>query len=300
MTSHIHRATPLKAASPSTKFLVLGLFFCLLLTLYLFQPLTAFFVPGLRVWFFDIGQGDGILILTPHGEQIVVDGGPDQTILRKLPQVMWPWDHHIDTVVITHPDADHITGSVGVLERYEVKNIFETGVRGGTQVIDEFARAEAEEGASVRLVRKGDSFVFDGVSLDILWPTDQAVVTKKDRNDTSVVVRVRYGQTSLLLTGDATSAIEPDFARAVGDVDVLKAGHHGSKTSTSVTFLQQIKPEVAIISDGVNNRYGHPHPIVLSRLKQAGVQVWRTDLDGDIEIFSDGHTITTRPRFLPF
>lgn len=255
---------------------------------------------ALRVWFFDVGQGDATLIETPGGRQILVDGGPDQTVLQKLPQAMWPWDRTLDAIVVTHPDADHITGLLGVLERYEVAAIYETGVRGGTTVIAELAAAMDDEEAERHLARAGQSFVYDGVMFEMLWPTPQIVATQKDRNNTSIVLRVRYGDTTLLLTGDAEADAEAAFGKRAGDVDVLKAGHHGSRTSTTVAFLRAVTPEYAVVSAGAYNRYGHPHPIVISRLRDAGARVWRTDTDGDIKLTSDGRTYWLAPALLPF
>lgn len=256
--------------------------------------------PALRAWFFDIGQGDATFIETPNGKQILIDGGPDRTVLQKLPQAMWPWDRTIDAVIVTHPDADHITGLVGVLNRYQVGAIYETGVRGGTSVIAELTEAMNDEHAERHITRAGQSFEYDGVVFDVLWPTSQAVAKQKDRNNTSIVLRVRYGDTTLLLTGDAEADIESVFAKRAGDVDVLKAGHHGSKTSTATIFLKLVTPEHAVISAGKNNRYGHPHPIVLSRLKDIGAQIWRTDTNGDILLTSDGRTYSLAPALLPF
>ncbi len=277
---------------------------CALAIIIFFIPMsgqiTRLREPGMRVWFFDVGQGEGMLIETPHGKQILIDGGPDQTILQKLPQVMWPWDRTIEAMFVSHPDSDHITGLVSILERYHVETIYETGVRGGTSVITKFEQAMADEHAAHMFVRQGDSFEMDGVQIDILWPTHSAIKEEKDRNNTSIVMRVRYGTTIFLFTGDAEETVEDDFAKSAGDVDVLKTGHHGSRTSTSFELLSIIKPEIAIISAGQKNRYGHPHPIILSRLQQIGAEMWRTDLDGDILLFSNGSSIRSKPAFLPF
>jgi competence protein ComEC len=300
MTLRIHRVPALKL-SRSYHHLVILLAIALFV---FFIPLSGKFMAlresGMRVWFFDVGQGDGMMIETPHGQQILIDGGPDQTILQKLPSIMWPWDRTIEAIFVSHPDADHITGLVSVLEQYKVETIYETGVRGGTSVIAELEQAITNEQTTHTLVRNGDAFEIDGVQIDILWPTQEAVQTEKNRNNTSIVMRVRYGAISLLFTGDAEESVENDFAASAGDVDVLKAGHHGSRTSTSFDLLSITKPEIAIISAGEENRYGHPHPIILLRLKQIGAKIWRTDLDGDIFVFSDGSSLQSKPAFLPF
>lgn len=256
--------------------------------------------PALRVWFLDIGQGDAIFIETPNQKQILIDGGPDQTILSKLPSIMWPWDRTIDAIVVTHPDADHVSGLISVFERYDVATIYETGVRGGTPVIAKLEETMDAQQAARVLGRAGQSFVIDGVTFDIIWPTVDATKTQKDRNNTSIVLRVRYGKTVFLFTGDAEEVVEDEFGISAGDVNVLKVGHHGSKTSTSFELLQTIKPEIAVISAGVDNRYGHPHPIVLWRLTQQDSRIWRTDLDGDILVSTDGISVRAAPAFLPF
>jgi len=256
--------------------------------------------PGLKVWFFDIGQGDAIFIETPNGQQILIDGGPGDLILQKLSSVMWPWDHSIDAIVITHPDADHITGLVSVLERYQVKTIYETGVRGGTPMIQALEQAIINEQSQNKIVRGGQTFNWDGVQVFVRWPSEEAIQTQKDRNNTSVVLKLVYGSTSILLTGDAEETIEEEIGFSVGDIDVLKVGHHGSKTSTSVQLLKSISPEVAVIPVGADNSFGHPHPIILERLKQVGAQIFRTDLDGDILLVSDSVSYKISPAFLPF
>jgi len=296
----MRRVTPHKR---SHKFFILLRLFIAVIILFVIAYSALFArmeTQGLKVWFFDVGQGDAIFIETPNGQQILVDGGPNNSILQKLSSVMWPWDHTIDAIVVTHPDADHITGLVSVLERYQVKTVYETGVRGGTTMIQAFDRAIVEEQSQNNFVREGQSYNWDGVQVFVRWPTEEAVKIQKDRNNTSIVLELVYGDTSILLTGDAEETIEEEVGFSVGDIDVLKVGHHGSKTSTSVQFLKAISPEVAVIPVGADNSYGHPHPIILERLKQVGASILRTDLDGDILFVSDSENYHVSPAFLPF
>jgi len=296
----MRRVTPHKR---SHKFFILLRLFIAVIILFVIAYSALFArmeTQGLKVWFFDVGQGDAIFIETPNGQQILVDGGPNNSILQKLSSVMWPWDHTIDAIVVTHPDADHITGLVSVLERYQVKTVYETGVRGGTTMIQAFDRAIVEEQSQNNFVREGQSYNWDGVQVFVRWPTEEAVKIQKDRNNTSIVLELVYGDTSILLTGDAEETIEEEVGFSVGDIDVLKVGHHGSKTSTSVQFLKAISPEVAVIPVGADNSYGHPHPIILERLKQVGASILRTDLDGDILLVSDSENYHVSPAFLPF
>lgn len=253
-----------------------------------------------RVWFFDVGQGDATFVVTPSGKQILIDGGPDDSVLQKLSSVMWPWDHTIDAIIITHPDADHITGLISVLERYDVATIYETGVRGGTPMIQALDYAIKNENARNILVRAGQTLEWGNAQAIVFWPTDEIELNQKDRNNTSIVLKVLFGETSIVLTGDAEELVENKIGSTIGDVDILKTGHHGSKTSTSTTFLNMITPEVAVISNGKDNRYGHPHPIVLERLREIGARIFRTDLDGDILLNSDGQSYNISPAFLPF
>jgi len=240
----------------------------------------------LSVWFFDVGQGDAIFIETPNGEQILIDGGVNDEVLSKLGAVMWPLDRTLDLVIATHADADHITGLVEVFDRYEVEVVMTNGESANTQVAKAFDLALEGEGAELFEVRAGEQVVFEEVILEFVWPNEE-VLTKTDRNEQSVVVLLTYGETSILLTGDAEQS-ELEFARSVGDIDVLKVGHHGSSSSTSYDFVQMVDPEHAVISCGFENRYGHPHPVVLDRLEDVGSAVYRTDIMGDIHLTSTG------------
>ncbi len=260
----------------------------------------------LRVWFFDIGQGDATFIVTPDGRQILIDGGPDRAVLSKLGEVMPPWDRTLDVVVATHPDADHIGGLAAVLDRYEVARVVWNGDDKDTSVADAFnAARDAEPGAVVELGRRGSVLAFGDVTLTELWPAPSAL-RDEDANVASIVYRLDYGDTSVLLMGDATEAVEGELTMGTGgtegawDVDVLKAGHHGSATSSSYAFLQAVAPEFAIVSCGEDNRYGHPHPAVVDRFLELGAVILRTDLDGDILLTSDGGEPIVRAAPLPF
>ncbi len=294
----LHRVKPARKIQRTYGLAIFAV--CLFFIISLLSPFLRIHDPALRMWVFDVGQGDAIFLETPNGKQLLIDGGPDQSVLSKLSSVMWPWDRTIDAIIVTHPDADHITGLVSVLARYDIQTIYETGVRGGTPVIAELTEAMDAEHASHRVVRAGNAIEFDGMTIDFLWPTESAIKKEKDRNNTSIVMRIRYGNTVFLLTGDAEESVEEQIAVSAGDVDVLKIGHHGSKTSTGWKLLEITNPEVAIISAGEKNAYGHPHPIVLIRLLGRGVDIWRTDLDGDILVKTNGTTLETAPVFLPF
>lgn len=255
----------------------------------------------LRVWVLDVGQGDAIFIETPNGKQVLVDGGPGEVVLAKLGQLMGPTDRTLDAIVPTHPDADHVAGLVSVLARYEVAAVYETGLTKGTRVAAALAQGIRDEGAQRHVVKAGDGFEVDGVEFDVLWPDDsydgQAI---SDTNRAGIVLLVRYGETSLLLTADTEAAEEAAYAERAGDVDVLKVGHHGSRTSSSRALLSAVTPDVAVISCGEDNSYGHPHAEVLARFQDMGIQTFRTDLSGEILIRSSGGDPSVEAAPLPF
>lgn len=255
----------------------------------------------LRVWFFDVGQGDAIFIETENKKRIMIDSGRDNHVLSKIGMVVPPWDRDIHAIIETHPDSDHITGFIEVLNRYDVQDVYLTGQKSDTEIKTVFDNAIVEEGASVKYVRSGDLIILDDVVLEIFAPDESLVGKKlKDKNEGSVIIKVTYGETTLLLTGDLPTAVEYELlSKQFGEIDVLQIPHHGSVYSTSPAFLKKINPEVSVISVGKNN-YGHPHPVVIDRIENSGSNIYRTDKDGDILIQSvDGETIV-KPNPLIF
>lgn len=250
---------------------------------------------ALRVSFLDVGQGDAIFIEVPNGNQVLIDGGPGRGVLRALGEEMSWDDKTIDLVIATHPDADHVGGLPAVLERYETLGVMDNGQGANTSYFNAWQMAkdgEAKLGAKKLLATRGQKVVLgEDVYLDILYPNQ--VPNGKDTNDGSIVARLVYGQTEFLLTGDSPSKVENVLLNK-GDTlesDVLKVGHHGSKTSSSATYVKAVKPKYAIISAGKNNRYGHPHPMVVQVLAEAGVKMLRTDELGTITCESDGEEV---------
>ena len=252
----------------------------------------------LKVAFLDIGQGDSIYIEAPNGNQVLIDGGPGRQVLRALGSVM-PWyDRSLDVVIATHPDADHIGGLPSVLERYQVAAVMDNGQPSNTGTYRAWqaaVAAEVKDGAQYLRARRGERFNLGaGISLDILYPYDTP--TGKDTNDGSIVARLTYGSQAFILTGDATIKVEQQLliAKTLLSAQVLKAGHHGSKTSSSPAFIKAVSPIYAIISAGKNNRYGHPHQITLDNLKAAQAQILRTDEEGSIVCLSSQDVTTCR------
>ena len=244
----------------------------------------------LKVVFFDVGQGDGIFIETPNKKQILIDGGPDKTILEKLGQIMPPYDQTIDLVILTHPDADHLTGLVEVLKYFKIGQIITSGFAGDSATYQEWEKEIQKKRIEVILARAGQKIVFpSGAVLEILWPDQSRLETISKANDASVVGRLVYGNSEILLPGDIERKIENILLgeNLDLDADILKAAHHGSKTSTGEAFLNAVSPEAAVISVGKDNRYGHPNQEVLDRLDN--IAAYRTDESGDIKILTDGN-----------
>lgn len=247
---------------------------------------------SLEVVFFAIGQGDSIFIESPQGHQILIDGGPDSTVLRKLTRVMPFWDRTIDLVILTHPQKDHLFGLVEVLERYKVENILWTGVAADTFLYREWLKKLKQERANIHFAKAGQRIRAGNWQMVILYPFEDLENQKvKELNDSSIVARLVFGRNSFLFIGDLSQSKEKEiieeFSPSSLDSDVLKVGHHGSKTSSSREFLETVTPEFAVISVG-KNHFGHPHEEVLKRLKEVGAKVLRTDREGDIVIKTDG------------
>lgn len=254
----------------------------------------------LRVTYLDVGQGDATLIESPTGTQVLIDGGRGSAVLRPLNRVMGFFDRTIDMVIATHPDADHIGGLVGVLKRYRVHTIVMTENESDSPVFEAFKSAVLKEGANVVYARTGE--VFDlgsgasgSTTLSILFPDHDP--RSLESNVSSIVSRLVYGESEYVFTGDSPQEIELYLVGMFGPLltsDVLKVGHHGSRTSSAETFVTAVHPTYAIISAGKDNSYGHPHKEVTDLLTQKGIIQKNTAEVGSISSVSDGHTIVFR------
>ncbi len=255
----------------------------------------------LKVVFFDVGQGDSIFIETPQKHQILIDGGPISVVLEKLGNEMPFYDRTIDLIILTHPEHDHIGGLLEVLKRYRVENILWTGVLRDTAEFEEWKRLLIEEkSAVIEIAQAGQSIVCTAsvlektVKMNILHPfenLDKQVI--KNTNNTSIIVQLIFGENKILFTGDVYKSIERKLIERepLLKSDILKIGHHGSKTSTSEEFIEAVDPEIGVISVGRENSYGHPTSEVLEILKKYGINILRTDQIGDIKIVSDGQNL---------
>jgi competence protein ComEC len=265
--------------------------------------LSALMISGLpdgklHMTALDIGQGDAILVEGPSGETVLIDGGPDpDLVLRRLGETLPWWQRRIDVVLLTHPHQDHVAGLLAVLERYQVGLVIDPDRPYPNPTYARFlkeARAEPE----ARLVEARFGQVLDlgaGASLRILFPAPAdiaAPLPDGDINNASAVGMLRFGGFMALLTGDAKGPIEALLGQRdlLEPIDLLKVGHHGSNASTTLPFLEALHPGAAVISAGTGNPYGHPHRETLEKLAaMPGLRTHRTDLEGSIEVISDGH-----------
>lgn len=252
----------------------------------------------LRVSFLDIGQGDSILIQTPSGHDMLIDGGPSDRVLEKLSEELGYFDRHIDVMLETHPDADHITGLIPVLKNYSIDHIITSPLAGHTGVFSELEKSEHEEHAEIHVGKRGDEINFgDGVVMRVLYPASSFRGSDNDTNSASVSVVITYGDESILLTGDLPSSHEGALLQTdilPRHVTIYKAGHHGSKYSSSDQLLSYIQPEYAVISAGKDNKYGHPNEETLDRLTTYSKEILSTIDRGTISFFLDGETVTVK------
>ena len=241
----------------------------------------------LEVHFLDVGQGDAILIEYLNDYQILIDGGPSgKKLLSELGKVMSPLDYKIELVVLTHPDQDHLAGLIDLAQSYEIGLFLGSGQEADTVIYAQLKQALDEKEIRQEMIGEGSKLdIGKYLSLEALNP-DSINEGEADRNQQSVVLRMDYGKNSFLFTGDAEDSTEKDLAADMEEIDVdwLKVGHHGSKSSTSEEFLKLTSPSHAIISAGKANRYGHPHKEVLGRLEQNGVNILRTDERGTVTV----------------
>lgn len=247
----------------------------------------------------DIGQGDSVLIQTPDHQDILIDGGPDDTVVEKLSRALPAGDRDLELVVLTHPHADHVNGLVAVTQRFTVRSVLLTELRFRQSAyaawVDELEQQHIPEHVAVT----GQSYVVGGARLDVVWPVrnlSQETIERDDAangggvNDSSIVLRLTCDGSRAMLMGDASSEIEGRIIDSGADIraDLLKVGHHGSRFSSSPKFLAAVKPVWAVISAGVNNHYHHPHPTTLLHLAKTQAKVLRTDQSGTIVLITDG------------
>jgi competence protein ComEC len=256
-------------------------------------PTQAVAGGTLTVHVIDVGQGDSILLVGPGGSTMLIDGGEKNS--GSLAYLRAHDINRINIMVATHPDADHIGGLVDVLNALPVDEVVTSGYAGNTKTYEQLLDGIAKVKAKYTEVHRGDTVSMDGMSFLVLNPgVDDKV---KDANDSSVVLRVVYGPTSFMFTGDAEKTAESKMI-ASGlplQATILKVGHHGSSTSSSPAFLQAVQPKVAIYSAGLNNKYGHPNKSTITNLTKIGAKIYGTIDSGTVTVIADskGYTIQT-------
>lgn len=251
-------------------------------------------IPGAftHVVFLDVGQGDAMFIETPGGRRVVIDGGPDGRIVRSLSRRLPQFDQRVDVLYLTHPDADHLRGALAVLRDLKVTSVFMTGASNMTAGFGEFLKTlEAKRVPAYQLLTGEAIDLGSGATLNVLSPLlSVAGLDLPKTNNTGAVARLTFGERSFLFTADVEAPIERLLvARGLGMSDVLKVPHHGSLTSSSPEFLTAVSPGLAVIEVGRNNSYGHPRPETLQKL--APSKIFRTDQNGDIDMWTDGRSI---------
>jgi competence protein ComEC len=264
---------------------------------------------ALEVTMLDVAQGDSILVISPRGSTLLIDGGGAFQGFRGREEHPGPdpgedavsaylWSRGIrrlDGVALTHAHQDHIGGLAAVLQNFQVKRLL-LGRESSASAQVQLEALAARLGVPVEHEQKGESFEWDGVRVTFLWPEiSPDEVAPAAKNNDSLVLRLEYGQRSFLLPGDAEKQVEYSMlseneARLL-HADVLKVGHHGSKNSTMPQFLAAVDPSIALISSGEDNPYGHPSPELVQRLQQSGARILRTDRDGAVQVLTDGHNL---------
>jgi competence protein ComEC len=266
----------------------------LFLGVYILQPSDN----NLHVYFLNVGQGDSIYVRIGSDYDILVDGGPDNSVLSELGDVMPVWDREINLVILTHPHADHVAGLIDVLKRYKVDEIISNDSPATTSEYIEWLKLIKEKNIHLELVKSGDiKSINEKTTLKFLWPKESYLnKSVNDQNETSVVAKLQYNLFSVLLTGDINEDVEKEIMSKKENLtsNILKIPHHGSATGLHENFLRLINPNIAVVSVGEKNRFGHPAKPTLQKLEHFNIKILRTDTDGRIEIVSDGMKFWTK------
>lgn len=251
---------------------------------------------ALNVYFLDVGQGDSTFILGPNNETLLIDGGPDNKVIEELGDVLPFSQKVIDHLVLSHPHADHVGGLPEVLDRYEVQNVYMTGVMHTSADYLTFLDKLEKGDYNIHFIDSYQKYLFgEDLFLEFLAPLENlAQVKVNELNNTSIINRIIYKEAALMMSGDAEIEEEhkllSNYHKNLDKLqaDLYKVAHHGSKSSSTYEFLNAMSPKLAIISCGLDNRFYHPHPTLLRKLEQKNIEYWRTDLQGLIHCWTFG------------
>ncbi len=246
----------------------------------------------------DVGQGDALYIESPTGKQVIVDGGPNKTLMREISKVV-PWyDRHLDMIVVTNPDRDHYEGFIPLLEKYKIDTVLEAGTTNPNPAYAIFQKVVLEKNIKKVIAIRGQNIdLGGGAFLQVLFPDRD--ISGLSPNDGSIVMKLIYGDTSVMLQGDSTSRIEEyllSLSTTTLQSTILKAGHHGSKTSSLEKYIQVVYPKWTVISSGLNNSYGHPHKETLETMKKFNIPTLDTCNNGSLIFRSDGKIFTLKNK----
>jgi len=264
---------------------------------FLYQP-----IDYLKFSALDVGQGDAELIVTPRGQTILVDGGPDNKIIRRLSEELPFWQRRIDLVVLTHPHDDHFRGLIEVFKRYQVNNLILTGIECFDPAYEEFIKVAQTSNVKIFIYNGLDNFMIDGLNIASLYPRENIKNKKYDNsNNSSIVLKLSYNKIDFLLMGDAETLVEQELlfsSKNMLNAEVLKVAHHGAETSSGEDFLKVVKPTIALISVASENDYGHPSPRILKRLARLNIKEYLTKDVGTIHLKTNGQWLKSNDTCL--
>lgn len=275
-------------------FLTVSVLLLLLSSILIYQNIT-YNDNKLHVVVCDVGQGDVIFIRTPNGSDILIDGGPDDSVLSCLSKHMPFWDRTLEIVILTHPDADHVTGLIDVIKRYKVIRFHTSKTHTDTAVYAQFLKTLKDRKIKQNYLWQGDKFTFaDGLIMETLWPIEdwQGLTT----NSFSIAELLTYKNFTVLLTGDLDAEQMEEVDDLAGKINLLKVPHHGSRFGLTSGILDILDPNLSVISVGKTNKYGHPTDFILDLLKSSNTKILRTDQNGEVEVTSDGKDFQIRSK----
>jgi competence protein ComEC len=253
---------------------------------------------NLEADFLDVGQGDSVLFQLPPGQNILIDGGPDGSVIRELNKTLPWWDKTIDLLILTHPHDDHVSGLNQVLNRYKVNRILYTGITHTSPSYLSWLSSVKDKKIPITIIDKPQRINFsDDAYLDIIYPFQSLAGDNNiDLNDSSIVSFLVYKNTKFLLTGDISEKIEKELlSKNIGlSAEVLKVAHHGSSYSSSEEFLNAVKPKIAVIEVGKDNKFGHPNERIIKRMERLTVNILTTMNKGTIQLVSNGENVSIK------